>query len=302
MEKRNKSVSKKIRIFSGAVLALAFVVLTILLLCGKIVADTYKLVSSIAVAGAVICFFPYKRFEKTQSQKREISKRTLLAVLFVLIAIPATMYIGIHHFEDRKYYFISVLMIIEILIPFFAVFENRKPKARELVIISVLCAIAVSGRLVFYMLPQFKPTMAIVIIAGAVFGGEAGFLVGAISAFVSNFFFGQGPWTPWQMVSFGAVGFLAGLLFQTGLVRKNRITLCAFGLLATVVIYGFIANTGSVLMMQQTMTLEAIWASELMGFSFDLIHGISVAFFLWFIAEPMTDKLERIRTKYGLLD
>ena len=152
------------------------------------------------------------------------------------------------------------------------------------------------------MLPQFKPTMAVVIIAGAVFGGEAGFLVGAISAFVSNFFFGQGPWTPWQMVSFGAVGFIAGLLFETGFVRKNRITLCVFGLLTTVVIYGFIANTGSVIMMQQTLTPEAIWASELMGIPFDLIHGISVAFFLWFIAEPMTDKLERIRTKYGLLE
>lgn len=302
MNNRNKSVKKIFRLALGAVLILAFVVLTILKMCGKITEDTYKLASSIAVAGVVVCFFPYKRFEKTERQKQKISKRTLLALLFAVVAIPVTMYIGIHYLEDRKYYFISILMIIEILIPFLVTFENRKPKARELVIISVLCAIAVSGRLVFYTLPQFKPTMAVVIIAGAVFGGEAGFLVGAISAFVSNFFFGQGPWTPWQMVSFGAVGFIAGLLFETGFVRKNRITLCVFGLLTTVVIYGFIANTGSVIMMQQTLTPEAIWASELMGIPFDLIHGISVAFFLWFIAEPMTDKLERIRTKYGLLD
>ena len=302
MNNRNKSVKKIFRLALGAVLILAFVVLTILKMCGKMTEDTYKLASSIAVAGVVVCFFPYKRFEKTERHKQKISKRTLLALLFAVVAIPVTMYIGIHYLEDRKYYFISILMIIEILIPFLVTFENRKPKARELVIISVLCAIAVSGRLVFYMLPQFKPTMAVVIVAGAVFGGEAGFLVGAISAFVSNFFFGQGPWTPWQMVSFGAVGFIAGLLFETGFVRKNRITLCVFGLLATVVIYGFIANTGSVIMMQQTLTPEAIWASELMGIPFDLIHGISVAFFLWFIAEPMTDKLERIRTKYGLLD
>ena len=302
MDNRYESVKKIFGLALVAVLILAFVVLTVVKMCGKMTEDTYKLASSIAGAGVVVCFFPYKRFEKTERHKQKISKRTLLALLFAVVAIPVTMYIGIHYLEDRKYYFISILMIIEILIPFLVTFENRKPKARELVIISVLCAIAVSGRLVFYMLPQFKPTMAVVIIAGAVFGGEAGFLVGAISAFVSNFFFGQGPWTPWQMVSFGAVGFIAGLLFETGFVRKNRITLCVFGLLATVVIYGFIANTGSVIMMQQTLTPEAIWASELMGIPFDLIHGISVAFFLWFIAEPMTDKLERIRTKYGLLE
>ena len=300
MDRTNKSANKRLCIISGTVLAIAFVVLTILMLCGKIMADTYKLTSSISVAGAIICYFPYKRFKDSDRKRREINKRTILAVFFVLIAIPATMYMGIRYFEDRKYYFISILMIIEILIPFFVAFENRKPKARELVIISVLCAIAVSGRLVFYMLPQFKPTMAIVIIAGAVFGGEAGFLVGAISAFVSNFFFGQGPWTPWQMISFGSVGFLSGLLFQTGLLRKNRITFCAFGLIATVVLYGFIANTGSVMMMQQTLTPGAIWASELMGLPFDLVHGVSVAFFLWFIAEPIVDKLFRIKSKYGL--
>ena len=305
MENKNELRCKKLRVLrivSGVVLVLAAAVLTILMLCGKITADTYEFTASIAVVGGIICFFPYKRFKNAEKPKIGINKRMILAILFVLIAIPVTMYIGIHHLEDRKYYFISILIIIEILIPFSIAFEKRKPKAQELVIISVLCAIAVSGRLVFYMLPQFKPTMAIVIIAGVVFGGEAGFLIGAVSAFVSNFFFGQGPWTPWQMFSFGAVGFLSGLLFGTGLWRKNRISLCTFGFLATVVVYGFIANTGSVVMMQQTLTLEAIWASELMGLPFDLVHGASVSFFLWFIAEPMTDKLERIKTKYGLLE
>lgn len=304
MENKNELRCKKLRVLrivSGVVFILAVAVLTILMICGKIVADTYELTASVAAVCAIICFFPYKRFKNAENPKNGINKRTLLAMIFVLIAIPVTMYIGIHHFEDRKYYFISILMIIEILIPFAVVFEKRKPKARELVIISVLCAIAVSGRLVFYMLPQFKPTLAVVIIAGMVFGGETGFLVGAVSAFVSNFFFGQGPWTPWQMFSFGAVGFLSGLLFGTGLLRKNRISLCIFGFLATVVVYGFIANTGSVVMMQQTLTLEAIWASELMGLPFDLVHGVSVSFFLWFIGEPMTDKLERIKVKYGLL-
>lgn len=297
---------KKIRLITGIIFVLLFAVLTILMKCGKIVnTDTYELIASIGVIGAVICFFPYNKFSSKPTlsgERRKISKRTLASILAVLVAVPVTMYIGIHYLGDRKYYFISLLIIIEILIPFLISYENKKPQARELVIISVLCAMAVAGRMVFFMLPQFKPVLAIVIISGIMFGGETGFLVGAVTAFVSNFYFGQGPWTVWQMVSFGAVGFLAGVLFSRGLIRKNRITLCIFGFLATVIVYGFIVNTGSVLMMQQTLTLEAVLASEAMGLSFDLIHGASVAFFLWFIAEPMMDKLERIKAKYGLLE
>lgn len=77
------------------------------------------------------------------------------------------------------------------------------------------------------MLPQFKPVAAIVIISGVAFGGETGFLVGAITAFVSNFFFGQGPWTPWQMFSFGIIGFLAGIMFQKAFyARQKQICAC----------------------------------------------------------------------------
>ena len=89
------------------------------------------------------------------------------------------------------------------MLPFFFLFENRRPQARELVVIAVLCAIGVAGRAAFFMVPQFKPVAAVVILAGVCFGAESGFLVGAMTAFVSNFFFGQGPWTPWQMFAFG---------------------------------------------------------------------------------------------------
>ena len=71
-------------------------------------------------------------------------------------------FVGMTYLQDQKYLFISLLVMIECMIPFFLVFEGRHPKARELVIISVLCAIAVAGRLAFTMLPQFKPVVAIV--------------------------------------------------------------------------------------------------------------------------------------------
>ena len=233
---------------------------------------------------------------------RKLSKRTLAAAFLILLLIPLTLYAGVSFFGDRKYYFISLLIILETMIPFAMVFESRKPKARELVVISVLCGIAVAGRAAFFMLPQFKPVSAIVIIAGVALGGETGFLVGAVGGFVSNFFFGQGPWTPWQMFAFGIIGFLGGILFKKGFLRKTKASLSVFGFLATLVIYGGIMNPASVIMAQSKITPQMIYASYIAGLPLDLIHALSTAFFLWFIAEPMTDKLERIKIKYGLIE
>lgn len=157
---------------------------------------------------------------KKQITDRRLSRRTLLAALLILIVIPATILLGIFVLNDRKYYFISLLIVIYTMVPFAMVFENRKPQARELIVIAVLAAIAVAGRAAFFMLPQFKPVVAIVIIAGVSLGAEAGFLVGAVAGFVSNFFFGQGPWTPWQMFCFGIIGFLAGIFFRRVCLKR----------------------------------------------------------------------------------
>lgn len=192
---------------------------------------------------------------KKQITDRRLSHRTLLAALLILIVIPATILLGIFVLNDRKYYFISLLIVIYTMIPFAMVFENRKPQARELIVIAVLAAIAVAGRTAFFMLPQFKPVVAIVIIAGVSLGAEAGFLVGAVAGFVSNFFFGQGPWTPWQMFCFGIIGFLAGIFFKKGLLKKNMLSLCIFGGLATFFVYGGIINIGSLMM----FTSEFSW-------------------------------------------
>ena len=188
------------------------------------------------------------------------------------------------------------------MLPFILIFEGRKPQARELVIISVLCAIAVAGRAIFVMLPQFKPVVALVIIAGVCFGGETGFLVGSITAFVSNIYFGQGPWTPWQMFAFGIIGFLAGVLFQKGILRRNKTELCIFGFFATLIICGGILNTATVIMSQNKITIEMLLKTIAVGFPMDLIHAASTAFFLWFALEPMCEKLERIKVKYGLIE
>ncbi len=268
--------------------------------------DTLRIIAIIEIAIACFCFFPQREIgiEVIQVPKsdRKLTKRTLFAAFLILLLIPLTIYIGVFFLGDRKYYFISLLIILETMLPFCMVFESRKPKARELIVISVLCAIAVSGRAAFFMLPQFKPVVALVIIAGVCFGGETGFLVGAVTGFVSNFFFGQGPWTPWQMFAFGIIGFLAGILFKKGFLRKTKASLCLFGFLMTLVIYGGIMNPASVVMSQSKITWKMIVYAYMVGIPLDLVHALGTAFFMWFISEPMIDKIERIKVKYGLVE
>ena len=309
--KKGKKEYKKLNVHN-VVLGIVFVILFVMtqcLFCGRY--DNWKnyvaqTISILFIAAAMFNLIPRKKLGKeliqNEKSKRKILKRTKIATLLILFLIPLTIFIGIYYLGDKKYYFISLLIILETMIPFGFAFENRKPKARELVIISALCAIGVAGRTAFFMLPQFKPVAAIVIISGVAFGGETGFLVGAITAFVSNFFFGQGPWTPWQMFSFGIIGFLAGIMFQKGILRKTKTDMCVFGFLATFVIYGGIMNPASVIMWQSNININMVLSSYVMGMPFDFIHAVSTVFFLFFAAEPMLEKLERIKIKYGLIE
>ena len=141
-----------------------------------------------------------------------MKKNRWIVWLICLLAIALTLALG-SMLPRSWYYLTSTLMILELLVPFFLAFEGRKPQARELVLIAVLCALAVAGR-VAIPIPNFKAIFAIVMITGIAFGPETGFLVGAVSALTSNFFYSQGPFTPWQMLAYGMGGMVFGLLFR----------------------------------------------------------------------------------------
>lgn len=195
------------------------------------------------------------------------------------------------------------MVLLECISPFILIFEGRKPRARELVIISVLCAIGVAGRCAFFMLPQFKPVMALVIISGVAFGGEAGFLVGAVTMLLSNMVFSLGPWVPWQMFAMGMVGLLAGILFRKGWLRRSREALAAYGAFGAVIIYGGIMNPASALMYNSgSLNTKLLLAYYISGFPMDLIHAAATVIFLLLAAEPMLEKLDRIKLKYGLYE
>ena len=237
------------------------------------------------------------------AKQRKLSKRTLVATVLILLCIPLTIFAGVMYLGNQHYNVTALLVLIECMVPFFLVFESRKPKARELVTIAVLCAIGVAGRSAFFMLPQFKPVMALVIIAGVAFGGETGFLVGAVTMLTSNILFSQGPWTPWQMFSMGIIGFLAGICFRKGLLRRSRGSLATFGAFAAVILYGGIMNPASAIMYSSaSLNWEVILAYYVSGLPMDLIHAAATVIFLLIAAEPMLEKLDRIKVRYGLVE
>jgi len=238
---------------------------------------------------------------RERGKRRKLKKRTLLAAAMIILVIPLTIFIGVKYLGDRKYYFISMLVILETMLPFVFVFEGRKPQAREIVIIAVLCALGIAGRTAFFMLPHIKPVAALAIITGVAFGGEAGFLFGAMTGFLSNMFFGQGAWTPWQMFSYGIIGFLAGVLFKKGLLARSRLALSAYGGLAVFIIYGGLMNASSIFMFQGHPTPGMFLVFMVQGIPLDLIHATSTVMFLSILSNPMLEKLDRIKVKYGLL-
>lgn len=224
-----------------------------------------------------------------------------IAVGFYVMDVAAVGTVFEKIFGPRKYYFISLVIIIYSLLPFFMVFEGRKPQVRELVVLATMVALATAGRAAFFMIPSFKPIIAIVIISAIAFGGEAGFLVGAMTMVVSNFLFGQGPWTPWQMFAMGFIGFLSGILYRIGLLPTKRLSLCIYGFLVTVFIYGGIMNPAALFMSVYDFTWEGLLAIYISGIPVDLVHASSTFIFLWIGAKPLLEKLQRIKIKYDLM-
>ncbi|MCD2491136.1 ECF transporter S component [Lacrimispora sp. NSJ-141] len=141
-------------------------------------------------------------------------KRIFVSAAVIFVLIPLTIFVGIEFLEDRSFLFISLLIIFYIMAPFFMMFEGRKPRAREIVLVAMMTALTALGNMICYITIPFQAGTAMAIVSGISLGPEAGFLVGALARFVCNFFLGQGPWTPWQMFCWGILGFLAGVVFN----------------------------------------------------------------------------------------
>lgn len=231
-----------------------------------------------------------------------MKKTTIVSLLTLLVLIPATLFLGTQ-LRGRWHYLTSTLVILEAMAPFFLLFEARRPQPRELVILAVMAALAVAGR-VAIPIPDFKAITGIVMITGMAFGPQAGFMTGAVSAFASNFFYAQGPWTPWQMLSYGMGGFLAGLLFYGRAWKNSRAeyalkTIFAFA--AVVLAVGPLLDACTLFTTGARISWGFALAVFAAGFPHNVIHGASCAATVLLLSKPLLSKLNRVKTKYGML-
>ena len=204
-----------------------------------------------------------KSIKENRAGRRSVKQ--WIALGLVIIGIPAVLLLS-WQMGDRKYYLTSMLVLLCAVAAFWLSFERRRPKTREMVLIAVMCAIAVASRAAFIMFPQFKPIVGIVMICGMALGPQAGFMTGSISAFVSNFIFGQGAWTPWQMFAFGLAGLLAGYLCRAGVMTSGRRLVTALiGGGMILVLIGPILDTCTLFTMSSVINTESVGAVYSVG-------------------------------------
>ncbi|MBD5130291.1 MAG: ECF transporter S component [Ruminococcaceae bacterium] len=181
-------------------------------------------------------------------------------------------------------------------VPMFLAFEKRAPSARELVLLAVMTAFSVSGRFIFAAVPFFKPVTAIVVLTAVYFGRQAGFMVGALSAVISNIYFGQGAWTPFQMFGWGSIGWLAGVF---GKKLEKPAALCVYGVFAGAA-YSVIMEIWTTLSADGFFSLTRWSASMLAAMPVTLVYCVSNAVFLLLLRKPVGKRLERLKTKFGV--
>lgn len=225
-----------------------------------------------------------------ESKKITLLTAAIYVLLFAMLVLTAVKSSG-------GYALTSFIFVILMLIPFFFSFERRRPKAREIVPVAVLSAAAALGRVVFAPFPFIKPTSAIVIITGIAFGPQTGFITGATAALASNVFFGQGPFTPWQMFSWGIIGFFAGILRKP---LKNKAVVCIFGFISGFV-FGWIMDIWQVLGFVNPINIKSVALTYAASFYFDLTHASATAVFLFILEKPWLKILTRVKLKYGLM-
>lgn len=219
--------------------------------------------------------------------------RKFLKILIPFVLIPILVFIGAIVFEEKRYLLVSFGVVVLSLILFITGFEKKIIGSRRMVIVSVMTTFCIIGRFI----PFFKPITAITVITAIYLGGESGFLVGALAAVLSNFYFGQGPWTPFQMLAWGLIGLFAGYLSRW--IKKSRGLLIAYGVMSGVV-YSMIMDVWSVVWYNGSLDLEFYKASMITAIPHMLLYAFSNFIFLWFLSKPIGEKLERVRVKYGV--
>ncbi len=218
-----------------------------------------------------------------------------IAVVFLMIFL---IYAGVRYFSDRSYTLISALAAVLACIPFYITYDARKKGVTEIVLVSVMISLTVAGRIIFVAVPFFKPVTALVIITGFYLGSECGFVTGSVSAFISNMFLAQGPWTPFQMLVWGLIGLSAGLFRNTKLT-DSRIFIIIYAVISGI-FYSAAMDIWTVVSADGLFEPDKYKAAVIASLPVMLIYIISDLFFLLVLNKPMKKRFIRIRRKYEI--
>ncbi|MBQ6182156.1 MAG: ECF transporter S component [Ruminococcus sp.] len=224
---------------------------------------------------------------------RNKTLRNTVRVAVPFIIVPMLAIGGSLAFDRKRHIIISLAIAVFALLLFAAGFEKRNTGTRRMVIAAVMIALCFAGRFI----PFLKPISALTIIAGIYLGGETGFLVGAMTAVLSNFYFGQGPWTAFQMLAWGLIGLIAGLLSEP--LRRSRIFLLIYGAVAGMM-YSFIMDIWTVLWYAEGFEVKLYLAALGTAIPYTASYVVSNVLFLSLLAKPFGEKLQRIKKKYGV--
>ena len=224
-------------------------------------------------------------------RNRDLRSAIKVAVPFIIV--PLLTFAGSVVFDQKRHIIISLAIAVMALLLFAAGFERKTTGSRRLVIVSVMTALCFAGRFI----PFLKPISALTIITALYLGGEAGFLVGAMTAVLTNFYFGQGPWTAFQMLAWGLIGFIAGLLAEP--LKRKKALLLIYGALAGVG-YSLIMDIWTVLWYAEGFSVKLYLGAIVTAIPYTLSYAVSNVLFLAVLAKPLGEKLDRIKTKYGV--
>ena len=208
----------------------------------------------------------------------------------IMPALVLLMPLGV---QAQYYALVSFVMVVLALLLFLAGFDRRELGTRRMIVVSAMTALSVLGRL----LPIIKPITALTVLSALYLGPEAGFLVGALSAVLSNFVMGQGPWTPFQMLAWGLIGLFAGICAKP--LKRSRLLLYGYGLLSGVG-YSMLLDVWTTVWTYKEFTLREYAGAISTALPLTCLYAVSNVLFLMLFAKPVGDKLERIRKKYGL--
>ena len=219
--------------------------------------------------------------------------KQIISYAILLLLVPAAIVLGFLIFGSGGFIYSILAVSVLVCAAFFLSFEKSSHKSGVILILAVMVALSVASRFI----PYVNPMSALIIITAMYFGAQAGFITGAMSALVSNFFFSQGPWTPFQMFAWGTIGFIAGLLCKP--LKKSKILLALFGAFSGI-LFSLFMDVLTVLWQDGYFNASRYLAVLYTALPFTALYAVTNTVFLLLLSRPIGNKLDRIKTKYEL--